>query len=476
MEDKDRLVDLLPDTFHENVKAALKHWHSNNRQMDHGFSQLFIYRQRQRQLAVQPQLIVNQLLLDALDELQQHYTEDAILIRKRSLDDIPVRFLAHQQNVSESAIYPQQRRAIHRLTKTLLAMNASALETQKALMEQRLEARTYTNLVGVDPALEELTALIDKPEAPWLISLEGLGGIGKTTLADALVRRFIAQGKIDDVAWVSARHQRLDLAGTIHAENKPALTAIELIERLTDQLFFSHKNNESSQKQWEALQERLQSIPHLIVIDNLDTLKDVAELLPTLQKLTNPTKFLLTTRNSLLGTPNVHHFRVAELDRSDARTLIRQEAKVSGLPLLATGTDADLDPIYETVGGSPLALRLVVGQVHLYPLQSILLDLRKAQSETADTLYTYIYRRAWEKLDQISRRTLLAMPLVGPLGADVEYIAEIGNLAIADVYHALNHLVTLNLVQAAGGLHDRAYRIHGLTHSFLEKQVAKWMS
>ena len=461
--------------FTGNVREALKHWNSNKHQEDHGFSELFIFRQRQRQLGVQPRLVVNQLLLEALDQLQEQHMEDAVLIRKRSLDEVPIRYLANQQNVSESTIYPQQRKAITRLTKTLLAMDNSALEAHKAIMEQRLEAVTYTNLVGIERALSELSDVITKREAPWLISLEGLGGIGKTTLADALVRRLISSGALDDVAWVSARQHRLDLAGNVHQEKQTALTATELVECLVEQLFFSHKNNVTLDEQWQTLQSRLQTIPHLIVIDNLDTVQDIEALLPTLQKLTNPTKFLLTTRESLYGIPNVHHFKMAELEREHALALIRHEARISGLPILATHSDAELEPIYSTVGGSPLALRLVVGQIHLYPLELILADLRAAQSDTVDNLYTYIYRRAWEKLDEISRRTLLAMPLVTPQGGDVEFIAEIGELTLTELRHALNHLVTLNLVNSAGGVHDRKYSIHGLTRSFLEKQVAKWM-
>jgi len=41
--------------------------------------------------------------------------------------------------------------------------------------------------------------------ALWVIAIEGLGGIGKTALADAVVRQLIETQSYDEIAWVSAQ-------------------------------------------------------------------------------------------------------------------------------------------------------------------------------------------------------------------------------------------------------------------------------
>jgi hypothetical protein len=213
----------------------------------------------------------------------------------------------------------------------------------------------------------------------------------------------------------------------------------------------------------------------MIVIDNLETLADVESLLPTVQDLANPTKFVLTSRQSFYAEPTLYHVAVPELSEPDALRLIRQEAKWSNLPVLAESSDAVLQPIYQTVGGNPLALRLVVGQTHIHTLESILDDLRMARGRPVEQLYTFIYRRAWDSLDELSQRVLLIMPLANPHGDELAYLAEVGDVDSGDLRLALNKLVTLNLVDARGGLNERRYSIHSLTRSFLHEQVARWV-
>ncbi len=71
---------------------------------------------------------------------------------------------------------------------------------------------------------------------PYLLAIEGGGGIGKTSLADAVLRAAIRQRPNGEVAWVSARQQRLDFAGRIHSLQQPALTVDGLLEALAVQL------------------------------------------------------------------------------------------------------------------------------------------------------------------------------------------------------------------------------------------------
>lgn len=230
----------------------------------------------------------------------------------------------------------------------------------------------------------------------------------------------------------------------------------------------------SGKQAFNALKKHLKERAHLIVIDNLETLTDIESLLPTLARLANPTKFLLTSRQALYGEPDVYHFTVPGLSQTDALQLIRQEALKRNLLYLIEADNEALVPIYETVGGNPLALRLIVGQSSMQPLDIILSDLTLARGETVENLYTYIYRRAWDNLDEVTRQAFLYMPLVSEFGADFHYLEATTGLAPSDLRRALNLLVILRLVDFRGQLGKRVYTIHNLTRTFLQEQVIKW--
>lgn len=466
-------------TLVDDVRSALKQWHGDaNAQSSLHYLYLFrqIARERQQRGLTGDRGATNQLLQNALDRLAYTHDADAKFLQYRSLDLWSIQRLANHYNVAESTVYTMQTNAIERLAETLRQMELEASATQKNLLAARLEASSYVNLLGIDEFAAQLEAVLTTEEAPWLIALEGIGGIGKTALADFAVRRLIHRGAVDEVGWVTARQQRFNLGGGIHEVATPALTANQLIEKLAAQLLpeLVGATQRPPDELLRILQARLNTVPHLIVVDNLETVVDVESLLPTLQRLSKPSKFILTSRESLRIAPNIFHLQLDELSVPAALALVRQEAMISNLPLLAACTDEELMPLIATVGGNPLALRLVAGQTHIYTLESILQDLQGARGATVENLYTFLYRRAWDKLDELIRRVFLVMPLAQPAGESLEFLADVCQLEVGQVRMALNQLVLLNLVDARGGLHDRRYTIHSLTRTFLQEQVAKW--
>lgn len=461
---------------HDQIKQALKEWQSAKKYTESALTTLYCFRQLQRGLGRTPQDTNHQLLLAALDLLRQRQPEAADLLQRRFLDGASISQLAQHYNVAESTIYNLQRTAIEQLTDTVRTMEVDARAGQKVHLTHRLGAPTYSDLVGIQAHIEHVLRQLQEGQPPWIVVIEGLGGIGKTALADAVVRHFIDYNVYDEIGWVSAHQHRLNLGGAITQNPQPALTVASLVEALVQQLLpeLSSTLGQRNDVLLTRLRTLLKQRPYLIVIDNLESLIDVESLLPTLQELANPTKFLLTSREVLNTPPTIAHFTVPELSEVHALELIRKEATSSNLPMLAAAPASDLQPIYATVGGNPLALRLIVGQTHIYTLASILDHLQKAQGRTAENLYTYIYRQAWDGLDPTSQDVLLIMPLVNPNGDDLETIATVGNLDRSLVAAALDRLVTLNLVDVHGAGQARRYRIHGLTRTFLHEQVLHW--
>jgi hypothetical protein len=214
--------------------------------------------------------------------------------------------------------------------------------------------------------------------------------------------------------------------------------------------------------------------PHLLVVDNLETVVDLEALLPALRTLVDPSKVVLTSRKRLVGERDIYLYPVPELPEAHALALVRAAGAHHNVAGLASADDAELRPIYAAVGGNPLALLLVAGQLHLHDLPTVLADLQEARGAPVENLYTFIYRRAWDNLDELQRRVLLAMSLVNTHGDNLAFVAATAELPLAAVHDALQQLMLLNLVFASGDLRARRYGIHSLTRSFLHEQVARW--
>ncbi len=355
-------------------------------------------------------------------------------------------------------------------TETTQLFRNSAAEPPADL--RRLPPPTYTRLVGIAETAARLREQLHTPAPPWLISIEGLGGLGKTALADFILRQTVTDGITTDFAWVSARQEIFSPAAGLTATDTPALTAVGLVDALLADFGAEDALTLPADKRLAALAQRLHGVPFVIVVDNLETVADYETLLPTLRRLVNPGKFILTSRRSLRAHADVFCLNAAELSPADTLQFIRQEAELRGIAALAAAPDAQLSEIYAAVGGNPLALKLIIGQIITRALDAVLHDLRRAQGKKIEELYTYIYWQAWHALDSRGQQVLLTMPLAQ--GGTVAQISALCGLDERTVGNTLATLAQRSLVQVGGTLNDRRYTIHRLTETFLLTEALKW--
>lgn len=416
------------------------------------------------------------VLSNALAELAAIDGEQARLLRLRFAQGLTAEDAGKQLHMAPSTVFRRQREAIEQLAALINRQERQERMAHRAVIEQRLRDRTYTTLVGVEDQIAQLAALVCAPRPPFLLAIEGLGGLGKTALADAMARRVTGDLAVADLAWVTARQQSLNLGGAIKLERERGVDAGEVVSLIFSQLW-QHEPAPvalSQEQMMRLLHRRLKEAVHLIVVDNLETIADLENLLPVIRQLADPSTFLLTSRHSLYSEPGVYHHLLQDLSREHALQLVRQEATEHNITQLIDASDADLQAIYDTVAGNPLALRLVAARARFHPLPRVLDELKQARGLPVVNLFDYIYRQSWGDLDPMVRQVFLAMPLVAhDHGGDLEQIAATSGLPEEIVSHALDSLVTRNLVNAVGGLNERYYLIHSLTRTFLH-EIARW--
>jgi len=393
---------------------------------DNPLGHLFFVRKILRERALTKERAVKQMLMMSLDRMSESHPLETEVLRARIGGDRIMDTLASDFNVSVSHLYRVQKKAHDTLADTVQAAEKQAILDQQAILYARLEVSNNEQLIGVEDSITHLMKQIQEPESPWIVFIEGIGGIGKTSLAGALCRRVIEQFLYDEVGWVSASHSLFTLGGGAD-QTSAAMTAQNIVDDITQQLIPELAYERLSyEERLERLHARLNEIPHLIVVDNLETLEDVEMLLPTIQRLANPTKFVLTSRKYPVTNAAIHSFVVSPLSEEDTMALLYQEAMGSNLLQLDEQREALFQGIYRTVGGNPLALRLVIGQARFYSIGDI-------------------------------------------------YIADVSGIRTGELRAALHKLGSLNLIQIDNtDPHEYLYHIHSLTRTFLQNQVGGW--
>ncbi len=455
------------------VHLALKQWHKANDETSplEGF---YLFQQARQTQSDTARRITNELLLEGLKLLEQDYDpQAAAILRQRFIEDTPIYQVAHQLNLAEPTIQRKQRQAIAGLADILLKLEQQARSETIHNLEKRLKLPVITTLFGIEAQLDQVIAALSRPEPAWLVAIEGIGGIGKTTLAGAVVRRLALSRRFYRTVWVSAKQQEFWPGLGIQPTDHPLLDQETLVDALSEQLDDQLAGNLPPQQKLAVLTEQLKQQPHLVVIDNLETAIEFQTLLPLLLRLANPTKFLLTTRTM---QPRVEVARVplSELSLADTVALLQYEARLRQMSILDAATAAQLERIHEVVGGNPLALKLVVGQLHSLPLTAVLENLKQARGKKIEELYTYIYRQAWHSLDEAGRQLLLVMPLTQ--NGTASQLAAASGLEDDKISDAIEHLITVSLLDVSGDLEQRRYRIHRLTETFLLNEVIKWQA
>ncbi len=405
--------------------------------------------------------------LEAWSALYHRYLCDA---------DMRVEALAAAAHVSERHFRRRVETGIQLLAEQLrLAELAAQGRLRRLHLDRYLPPPDYLHLFGIQEQIAAAARLLAAPEGagPAIVAFEGMGGIGKTTLAQAVAHRLAESGSFAAILWVSAQQSRLlPSSGALEALPEPALSFAELLLQLIRQLGRDDLLPQGPDRYaWEkALQALFHDTPHLIVVDNLETMADCQALAPRLRRMLGPSRALITSRQSLSEYAFVQALPVPPLSQSDSLALVRSELARAGR-YAAAPENGGLEEVCALVGGLPLALKLIAGLLNRgVPLDRIRDDLRSAGGE-AQTLYAYIYRQTWLLLHEPARQLLVELLLVSPDGEDPAWIEATSSLTPDELRAALTQLLNHCLLQITGSLDHPFYRFHPLTAIFLKTDL-----
>ncbi len=397
-----------------------------------------------------------------LDQLAAIDPNGAQLLRDRFLVGKSILQLAHQSNQSKDQINRQQKQALSALANLAYPEVSGWLQAWLLQRSAHLNIPNTASLVGIEQHLSSLTEVVFQSGVPWVIEICGIGGIGKSSLAASLLKTGVHYPLFEHFIWIQTEQ--------VIANIKSQTAVPTLFKILAAKLNLApHSDPQQLEK---AVCRHLHAHPALIVLDGLSETSSQPALIEQVTRCANPSKIILTSRRRSEGLLTIHTFLLSQLSFKPAQTLL--DKQINHLEIHGDGIDQHFEQIYSLVGGNPLALKLVAGLLHTFPLPVVLTDLKKAHTSQTEKMYLHIYWQAWKSINQVSRKLLLCMPLVSKEGTHLQHLGQISQLGESELLSALIDLHHRSLIEQRGTLEKRLYSIHQLTDTFLQTEIIQW--
>ncbi len=413
---------------------------------------------------------LGQKLTQLIDSLAPDTTE-AILLKESFTNEKANDEVAKVLGVSEAVYYRRQKRAINAIVSLILQEEQAIAEREQGRYRHFAEAlpsQSYTALVGVSSYLRQVREAlsIGYPRASLPVVISGIGGIGKTSLAREALLNWTLHERPDIENLLV-----VEVASTPELGQRSASYEMEnLLLSLGAQAHLPLAALASNEQRLSHLAEHLASHPSVVMIDNIETEQEVEMARTIARQLGSVSQLVFTSRQEfeapVVRVPTVRPVRLVELLLKDAQELMRLEAERLHIEALAEHHE---EAVFERVGGHPLALKLVMGQISVLPVERVLEEF-EGVSPVAEMLYKHIYERSWALLASTTQELMLSLLLLPHSGATLTALQIAAPwMNDADINQAVREMSRLNLIQVSPS-QPPTYSLHRLTYQFLARE------
>ena len=355
-----------------------------------------------------------------------------------------------------------EKEAIARYTKQIESLTTDSNEAEKSSVLASLPRRPY--FVGREEEIQTILQSLQPNSRTFIIGIEGIGGVGKSTLATEVSYRCIENDLFESVIWISAKESILTLHG-IEPVIPEAKTLSDILITIGTSLGNPTIGNLSIQDQIKRAYNLLARQTTLLVLDNFESLSkhEQRDILDFLRRSPITLKVAITSRERVSEGQII---RLQGLSFEESNALLEWDAQQKNIHL----TKDQNKYLVELTGGLPLALLWVQGQIAVLGY-SVTQVLDKLSLDTDIPILQYCFNHSWNLLRHNQEKKILFVLALQPEAVSRTALKEITGIEDSDAFdNAISDLLQLSLIDHET---DRDYfSILPLTRRFIRTQFA----
>jgi hypothetical protein len=307
-------------------------------------------------------------------------------------------------------------------------------------------------LVRRDDEIEKILQVLAKSNQFCLVSITGVGGVGKTALALEVAHRCLnLQGlpqhldptefAFDAIVWTSAKKTKLDDESVLLLFSVKSNLASIVREILKVAAPAKMGALPPEERQMELAMELLRKKRILLVVDNMETVDD-EDVLGFLYEVPTPSKVIITDQRAVHGSWSLP---LTKLSTPDAEFLIQEQCRSHISRDRLNLNDDQIKSLAKHTGGIPLAIIWALGRIVESDEDPAIVISRLEDASNISAL-GFRFDEFYSLISPNSKKMLAALALPGTPVVG-EMLGNWLNLGRNDVEDALDQLKEFTLIK-----------------------------